>query len=95
MPYARGGRVKRVDVNHRELIDAAIAVGADVVDTHIIGRGVPDFIVLYRDRAYLVEAKGPDGTLTPAEVAYAQRSRTPVHVIRTVDQLLTLLGIDG
>lgn len=92
MPYARGGKVKRVDSNHKELVDAAVGIGADVVDTHTIGRGVPDAVVIFRERAYLCEFKAEDGTLTPAEVAYAERSRTPVHVVRSVDELLRLLG---
>lgn len=95
--YPRGLTVKRTDANHAEIIRAARGIGADVVDTHICGQGVPDAVVLYpageRARAWLIEIKTTDGELTEAEKRYALRSRTPVHIVRTVDELLTLLGV--
>lgn len=92
----RGLTIKRTDKNHAEILRAARAVGADVVDTHICGQGAPDAVVLYpageRARAWLIEIKTADGELTDAEKRYALRSRTPVHVVRTVDELLKLIG---
>ncbi len=91
-PRPRHVTIKRVDSNHAELVAAARGVGADVVDTHIIGQGVPDAVIIFRNRPYLCEFKSPGGTLTDAEKAYALRSRTPVHVVRSVDELLELIG---
>lgn len=96
MTYAKGpGHIRRVDSNHQEIVKAAEGVGHQVLDLSKSGRGVPDLAIIRPSDRYcwLVEVKGPKGRLTPDEEAYALRSRTPVHLVRSVDELLTLLNV--
>ena len=93
--YPRGLTIKSVDANHAAIVQAARSLGFAVVDTHTIGRGVPDCVIVRPSdqRAWLVEIKTMTGTLTEPERDYALRSRTPVHIVRTVEELLKLLEV--
>lgn len=93
--YRFAQTLRQVDANHAEILKAARDLGFEVVDTHTIGRGVPDAVVIRPSdqRAWLVEIKTPTGGLTEAETAYALRSRTPIAVVRSVDELLKLLNV--
>jgi hypothetical protein len=84
-----------VDDNHREMIRTAEGIGHHVIDLSKLGLGVPDLAIIRPSdqRCWLVEVKGPKGKLTPAEQAYATRSRTPIYLVRTVDELLEVLGV--
>lgn len=53
------------DANESEIVKALDAIGATV--TKLSQPGVPDLLVRYRDRWYLVEVKGPNGKLTPGQ----------------------------
>ncbi len=92
--YSFRSTLRATDANHAAIVRAARDCGYHVVDTHMIGRGVPDCVVIRPSdqRAWLVEIKTETGELTEAEVAYALRSRTLVHVIRSVDEILKLIG---
>ena len=51
-------RAKR-DGNHGEIVTALKAIGASVVDLAAVGGGVPDLLVGYRTRNWLLEVKLP------------------------------------
>lgn len=53
------GRISRVDGNQKEIVDALRAAGADVIDLSGVGGGVPDLIVGYGGRNFLMEVKNP------------------------------------
>ena len=98
MTYAKGpSKIRRVDNNHQEIVRAAEGIGHQVIDLSKAGRGVPDLAIIRPSdqRCWLVEVKGPRGKLTPDEEAYALRSRTPIAIVRTVDELLKLLNVKG
>jgi hypothetical protein len=92
-------RPRRVDSNHREVLDALEAVGAVVLDTHAIP-GALDAVVGFRGRLHLLEIK--DGRkppsarkLTPAEADTIGRfmaAGCPVHVVASVDDALRAIG---
>jgi len=90
--YPRGVVVKSVDGNHHEIVSQAREAGVEILDTHVIGRGFPDCIAIRGDVFKLVEIKTADGELTDPEKRFALRSRTPVHIVRSVEELLRLLG---
>lgn len=52
-------RAARRDENEREIIDALERCGAQV--KQLSGEGVPDLLVAYRHRTYLLGVKAPDG----------------------------------
>jgi hypothetical protein len=90
--YPRGLTIKSVDSNHHEIISEAREAGIEILDTHVIGRGFPDCIPIWRGDFWLVEIKTETGKLTDAERAFALRSKTPVHIVRSLDDLLKLVG---
>jgi hypothetical protein len=52
-------RAKRRDTNEPEIVDALVAAGASV--TRIDGDGVPDLLVGFKGRSFLLEVKLPLG----------------------------------
>ena len=64
-------RAKKVDRNHKEIVDLFRELGAAVADTSAAGAGFPDLVVQfrsghtkYRIQTHLVEIK--DGSLSPS-----------------------------
>ena len=86
-------RAPRRDRNEREVIDALAAMGAAVLP--LSGAGVPDLLVAYRTRLYLLEVKVSRGTLTEAQeatVASLGHVGVQVHVVRTAEDALKAIG---
>ena len=90
---------KRVDANHKSIVDGLRAVGAEVQSLADIGRGVPDLLVGFKGRWYVAEIK--DGAkvksrqkLTDAEGTWHERfSRiAPVHVWTSLEEALKAIG---
>lgn len=90
-----GGAVRRaakVDANQEQIVSALRAAGISVVSLASLGRGVPDILAAKEGEAWLIEIKGPKGTLTPDQMAWISNWRGVVHVIRTPDEALRLVG---
>jgi len=88
----------RVDSNQALIVEALRAIGAGVLHLHQIGHGVPDILVWYGDRYYLLEIK--DGSrpasqrkLTPDEAAWISAWPGKVHVVETIGQALRAIGV--
>ena len=87
---------KRTDHNQREIMAALRQVGATVVSLHTVGKGVPDLLVGFRGRNYLLEVKNPRGRgrrLTPAEARFLETWRGQVAVVVTVGEALRAVGV--
>jgi len=54
----------KVDANQREIVDTLRALGASVQSLAMVGDGVPDLLVGYQGRTWLVEVK--DGSKPPS-----------------------------
>ena len=87
-----------VDENQPEVIKALRAVGASVQPLHAVGQGVPDLLVGWNLRNYLVEVK--DGTRPPSErkLTLAQEKwhrewRGQVLVVKSLDEALAIVGL--
>ena len=63
-------RAARVDANQAEIVDALRSVGAAVQSLAAVGRGVPDLLVGFRGKLYLLEVKMPGEKLTPRELTW-------------------------
>ncbi len=88
-------RAARRDANEQEIIDALEAIGASVQT--ISERGVPDLLVGYRGRNWLIEVK--DGSKPPskrklnAEQEQWHRAwRGQVRVVSSVDAAVALVS---
>ena len=54
-------RGRKTDANQASIVSALRQVGASVVDLSAVGRGVPDLLVGFRGRTYLLEVKNKLG----------------------------------
>lgn len=86
----------RVDNVQREIVSALRAVGALVQHLHDVGRGVPDLLVAFRGRLYLLELKSRRGRVTPHQRAWLDAwcavAPDAIHVVRDVDEALRAIG---
>ena len=88
----------KVDHNQAEIVKALRKAGASVLSLASLGQGVPDLLVGRQGGnpgLWLVEVKGPRGTLTPDQVAWFDMWPGPVHIVRTADEALRLVGVIG
>ena len=83
---------KKVDANQAQIVEALRAAGASVTDLSRFGHGVPDLLVGYNRKVYLLEVKSADGKLTPAEERWQNEWRGQSAVVRTVEQALYVIG---
>lgn len=84
-------RASRTDSNHTQITAAARKLGFQVVDLSKVGSGCPD-LLLYRPQTRsftLVEVKVAKGRINALQADFA--ARWPVKVVRSVDDLLSLL----
>ena len=83
-------RAAKRDTNERLIIEALRSIGASVVQ--ISAPGVPDLLVGFRDRTYLLEVKGKRGKLTEPEQVFFRDWRGQCAVVRSVDEALRVMG---
>ena len=86
-------RAAKVDLNHGEIVKALRALGVSVQSLANIGKGCPDLLAAKGDKAWLIEVKGPKGKLTEDQVEFIANWRGVVHIVRTVDDVLNLVGV--
>jgi hypothetical protein len=89
-------RAAKIDANQPEIVEALRSVGCTVQSLATIGKGCPDLLVAKQNTPpgmWLVEVKGPKGTLTPDQVDFLAAWNGPVHIVRTVDDALQLVGV--
>ena len=87
------GRNARVDINHNHIVDALRNVGASVVSLAPMGRGVPDLLVGFRGVNYLLEIKTEKGKLTADQTAFIATYCGRVHIVRTIDEAYSVIGV--
>lgn len=86
-------RAARVDANHGDIVEALRAAGATVQSLASLGKGVPDLLVSHAQRVWCFEIKGPKGKLTPDQVEWIGQWQAPVHIVRTADDALRVIGV--
>lgn len=91
-------RAAKADQNQPEIVAALRRVGASVQHLHAVGSGCPDLLVCFRNVLFLMEVK--DGNkppskrkLTPDQVTWHQAWTGDVHVVKSVDEALAVLGL--
>ncbi len=83
-------RAAKVDLNQPEIVAAFRRLGCCVMHAHTLGKGAPDLLVSRKGTVWMVEVKGPKGKLTPDQEVF--HAVWPVHVVRSVDDVLALVG---
>ena len=82
----------KVDANQADIVEALRGAGVSVQSTASIGKGFPDLIAARGKTTWTIEVKGPKGKLTPDQVKFIGEWKGVVHIIRSKDEALTLVG---
>ncbi len=93
-------RAAKVDRNQPEIVAALRAAGATVQPLHSVGQGCPDILVGFRGVNHLLEIK--DGCkppsarkLTPDQVEWHGGWKGAVHVVKSAEEALGVIGVRG
>jgi hypothetical protein len=88
----------KADRNQPEIVKALRDAKASVQHLHAVGAGCPDILVCFRNVLYLMEIK--DGSkppsqrkLTPDQVKWHENWCGDVHVVKSVDEALAVIGL--
>ena len=82
-------RAAKRDKNEAEIIHALRQVGADVIQ--LSDKGVPDLLVGYKNRNFLIEVKTDKGKLTPDQTDFFTMWTGQVAVVRTIEEALSVI----
>ena len=86
-------RAAKTDLNQSEVVGEFRRLGATVQCLHSVGQGVPDLLIGYQSRNYLIEVKdGASAKLTPDQVLWHNRWTGQVDVVRFVSDVKTFMG---
>jgi hypothetical protein len=86
-------RAAKIDLNQPAIVDALRKVGVSVVSLASVGNGIPDLLAAKHDKVWLIEVKGPKGKLTFAQKKFVLEWPGVVHIVRSVDEALRLVGV--
>ena len=90
MPRYGGTR----DANQSKLVQALEQIpGLDVVDLGAVGDDVPDILIGYMHRNFLVEIKTPTGRLSPGQKEWHINWPGQNAICRTLDDILKVIGL--
>ena len=80
-------------------MDGLREAGASVASLHTVGKGVPDLLVGFRGKNYLLEIKHGDGfpvnsygKLTPAELKFFVEWKGSASIVYSLEQALIEIG---
>lgn len=91
----RYGHAGKVDDNQRAIVAALRACGASVASLAGVGHGVPDLLVGWAGRTWLVEVKGRRGSLTPEQQQWHRDWRgVPVVVATNAEEAVRALYLE-
>ena len=84
----------KTDRNQLEIIKALRSVGAVVCDLSSVGFGCPDLLVSFCGKNHLIEVKNPERSrFTTYQKEFYEKWKAPIHIVKTVDEALTAIGI--
>ncbi len=89
----------RVDANQKEIVAALKNVGASIIDTARVGKGVPDLIVGFRNETFLMEIKNPKTQygkkgFNKLQAEWANNwNGGKVSIVRTIEEALKAIGL--
>ena len=83
--------VHRSDANQSTIVAALEVVGATV--EHLGGKGVPDLLIGYSGRNYLLEVKTKKGKLNDDQRTWHVQWNGQVAVVRTIAEAFRAVGV--
>lgn len=90
---------RRKDANQSPIVAGLIQAGYSVFDASAVGGGFTDLVVGGVDRKdgirknWIMEVKTVKGKLNPLQVEWHETWRGPVHIIRSLDDALLVVGV--
>lgn len=84
-------KIRKPDANQAEIVEALRRAGASVQPIHTIGQGVPDLLVDWHNRTFLIEVKTKGGKLTPDELAWLEKWTGTVAIVHSVEEAVEAL----
>jgi len=90
-----GRRIRKVDANQGEIVDALRRTGYSVEIISDVGRGVPDLLVGRDGYNMLIEVKSGDAGLTDDEQARASAWRGQYSVVRSPEHAILAASAHG
>lgn len=84
-------RAHKVDANQPEIVKALERAGVQVHSLAPLGGGAPDLLAYRAGRFYLLEVKGAQGSLTPAQRVW--HALWPVTVVRSPEEAMRAVGL--
>ena len=91
-------RASNIDLNHVQIVQVLRQAGATVASLAAVGKGVPDLLVGYQGRNFLMEVKRLRGKLNPTAKLTADQEKFfrewngRVYVVTSPEQALEILG---
>lgn len=90
---------KRKDANQNPIVAGLIQAGYSVFDASAVGGGFPDLVIggvcrrTGERRTWIMEVKTDTGKLNPLQTVWHETWRGPVHIIRSLDDALLIVGV--
>lgn len=89
-------RAARIDENQPAIVEALRKVGAEVTPLHMVGKGVSDLLVSFRQQWWIMEIKNPakpkaDQQLKPDQKVWIGKQRAPVFIVYTPAEAIGVL----
>lgn len=89
-------KAARVDANQEQVVSALRGLGATVQSLAATGKGVPDLLVGYRSKNYLLEVKDgrkppSERKLTPDQEIWHEAWKGTVHVVNTPTEAVKVI----
>lgn len=90
-------RIRRVDANQAAVVKALRKIGASVTPIHVVGKGVADLLVSFRNVWWVMEVK--DGSkppsareLTPDEREWIAGQKALVAIVNSPEEAVRLVA---
>jgi hypothetical protein len=84
--------ISKVDANQGEIVEALEKAGCNVESLAAVGHGVPDLLVGYAGRLYVLECKKINGKLTPPQVGWHRRWQGYAQIVHSGLEALRAVG---
>lgn len=87
--------ISRIDANQPDIVRDLRKAGCMVESLAAVGKGMPDLLVGYSGRLYLLEVKTQHGKLTGDQVMFFNRwygYANVIHVVRSAEEALRVVG---
>jgi hypothetical protein len=88
-------KIAKVDTNQADIVKALRKAGASICFLHQLGKGVPDLLVGYHGKNFLLELKTEKGELTEDQVPWHDSWRGSVYVVYGMIDALKAIGAMG